>query len=94
VAWQAGILGQAPECVDHTVVAMDLDGAGDDAVLTIVMRDVGPSLVPPGDCPPGSTPDSSPTWPPGPRVLGLGSELSWWEAQAAGAAARQRIAIR
>jgi hypothetical protein len=49
LAWQSGILDQAPGCVDHTVVAMDLAGAGDDAVLTIVMRDVGGSLVPPGD---------------------------------------------
>jgi hypothetical protein len=48
LAWQAGILDLAPDCVDHAVVAMDLAGQGDDAVLTIVMRDVGGSLVPPG----------------------------------------------
>ena len=43
-------MDQAPDLIDHTVVAMDLTGApGDDAVLTIVMRDVGESLVPPGD---------------------------------------------
>jgi hypothetical protein len=48
-------MGQAPECIDHTVVAMDLDGTGGDAVLTILMRDVGGFLVPPGDTvvPPG-----------------------------------------
>ena len=48
--WRSGIMNQAPDLIDHTVVAMDLTGApGDDAVLTIVMRDVGESLVPPGD---------------------------------------------
>ena len=48
--WRSGLMDQAPGCVDHTVVAMDLTGApGDDAVLTIVMRDVGDFLVPPGD---------------------------------------------
>jgi hypothetical protein len=48
--WRSGLMDQAPECVDHTVVAMDLTGApGDDAVLSVVMRDVGDLLVPPGD---------------------------------------------
>ena len=42
-------MDQAPDLIDHTVVAMDLTGSGDNAVLTIVMRDVGESLVPPGD---------------------------------------------
>jgi hypothetical protein len=49
LTWQAGIMDRAPGCIDHTVVAMDLDGAGGDAVLTVVMRDVGGFLVPPGD---------------------------------------------
>jgi Phosphotransferase enzyme family len=49
LVWQAGIMGQAPECIDHAVVAMDLDGAAGDAVLTILMRDVSAFLVPPGD---------------------------------------------
>jgi hypothetical protein len=55
LAWQAGILDRAPGCIDHTVVAMDLDGADGDAELTMVMRDVGGFLVPPGDTvvPPG-----------------------------------------
>jgi hypothetical protein len=44
--WRSGLMDQAPDLIDHTVVAMDLT---DDAVLTIVMRDVGGSLVPPGD---------------------------------------------
>jgi hypothetical protein len=48
--WQSGIMDRAPDLIDHTVVAMDLTSApGDDAVLTIVMRDVGRALVPPGD---------------------------------------------
>jgi hypothetical protein len=48
--WRSGIMDRAPDLIDHTVVAMDLTGApGADAVLTIVMRDVGGSLVPPGD---------------------------------------------
>jgi len=55
LAWQAGIMSRAPGCIDHTVVAMDLDGTSGDAVLTILMRDIGGFLVPPGDTvvPPG-----------------------------------------
>jgi hypothetical protein len=49
VVWRAGIMDQAPGCIDHAVVAMDLDGTGDQAVVTMVMRDVGRFLVPPGD---------------------------------------------
>ena len=49
LVWQAGIMDRAPDCIDHTVVAMGLAGAGEEAVLTIVMRDVGGLLVPPGD---------------------------------------------
>lgn len=49
LVWQAGIMDRAPGCIDHTVVAMDVDGDGDHAVLTILMRDVGGFLVPPGD---------------------------------------------
>jgi Phosphotransferase enzyme family len=53
--WRAGIMDGAPGCIDHTVVAMDLDGEGDHAVLTMLMRDVGGCLVPPGNTvvPPG-----------------------------------------
>jgi hypothetical protein len=55
LVWRAGIMDRVPGCIDHTVVAMDLDGEGDAAVLTMVMRDVGGCLVPPGDTvvPPG-----------------------------------------
>jgi hypothetical protein len=49
LVWQAGIMGQAPDCIDHAVVAMGLTGTGGDAVLTIVMRDIGEFLVRPGD---------------------------------------------
>jgi hypothetical protein len=49
LVWQAGIMGHAPDCIDHAVVAMGVVGAGDDAVLTIVMRDIGEFLVRPGD---------------------------------------------
>jgi hypothetical protein len=47
--WQAGIMDRVPACVDHTVVAMEIQGTGDDAVLSILMRDVGPDIVPAGD---------------------------------------------
>ena len=47
--WQAGIMDKAPACIDHTVVAMEVSGSGDAAVLSMLMRDVGPCLVPPGD---------------------------------------------
>ena len=55
LVWQAGIMDRAPGCIDHTVVAMEVDGTGDRAVLTMLMRDVGGFLVPPGDTvvPPG-----------------------------------------
>lgn len=49
LVWRAAIMDQSPECIDHTVVAMSVDGEGEDAVLTIVMRDIGGLLVPPGD---------------------------------------------
>jgi hypothetical protein len=40
LVWQAGIMGRAPDCIDHTVVAMQLSGEGDDGVLTMIMRDI------------------------------------------------------
>lgn len=49
LAWQAGLMERAPACIDHTVVAMQVDGSGDHAVLTTVMRDVAEHLVPEGD---------------------------------------------
>jgi hypothetical protein len=47
--WQAGIMDRVPPCIDHAVVAMEIVGAGDDAMLSILMRDVGSHLVPEGD---------------------------------------------
>lgn len=47
--WRAGIMDQVPACIDHTVVAMEVDGEGDDAVLSVLMRDVAGHLVPEGD---------------------------------------------
>jgi hypothetical protein len=49
LVWRAGLMNRAAPCVDSTVVAMDIEGTGDAAVLTILMRDVGEFLVPPGD---------------------------------------------
>lgn len=45
--WRAGMMDREHVCVDSTVETMELNGSGDDAVLTIVMRDVGDHLVPP-----------------------------------------------
>jgi hypothetical protein len=47
--WQAGIMDRVPACIDHTVVAMEVTGDGDDAELCMLMRDVGDRLVPEGD---------------------------------------------
>ncbi len=47
--WQAGLMDRAPACIDHTVVAMEIEGTGDDAVCSTLMRDVGDHLVPEGD---------------------------------------------
>jgi Phosphotransferase enzyme family len=47
--WRAGIMDGAPSCIDHTVVGMALEGSGPDAVLGMLMHDVGDRLVPPGD---------------------------------------------
>jgi hypothetical protein len=47
--WQAGIMDRVPPSIDHTVVAMEVHGEGDDAELTMLMRDVGRHLVPEGD---------------------------------------------
>jgi len=49
LAWQSGLMARSPGSIDHTVVAMQVSGSGDDAVLTMVMRDVSACLVPEGD---------------------------------------------
>src|SRR5207247_5476150 len=46
LVWQAGIMDRAPGCIDHTVVAMEVDGTGDRAVLNMLMRDVGGFVAP------------------------------------------------
>jgi hypothetical protein len=51
LVWRAGIMDKAPGCIDHTVVAMEVAGTGDDATLSVLMRDVGACLVPAGDAP-------------------------------------------
>lgn len=47
--WQSGLMHQLPDCFDHAVLAMQVDETTTEAVLTVVMRDVGPALVPSGD---------------------------------------------
>jgi hypothetical protein len=47
--WRAGIMNDAPPEIDHTVVGMAADGEGEDALLTILMRDVGDHLFAEGD---------------------------------------------
>jgi hypothetical protein len=47
--WQAGLMDRVPACIDHSVVAMELDGTGDTAVCSTLMRDVAEYLVPEGD---------------------------------------------
>ncbi len=47
--WRSGVMDAVPDCIDHTVVGMALEGSGPEAVLGILMRDVGDRLVPPGD---------------------------------------------
>ncbi len=49
--WQAGLMNRVPTCIDHAVVAMEVNGSGDDAVLSTLMRDVADHLIPEGDAP-------------------------------------------
>jgi hypothetical protein len=49
--WQAGLMNRVPACIDHTVVAMEIEGVGESAVLSTLMRDVADHLVPEGDAP-------------------------------------------
>jgi hypothetical protein len=49
LVWKAGLMDRAPACIDHTVVAMEVAGEGNEAELSMLMRDVGPHLVPEGD---------------------------------------------
>lgn len=45
--WISGLLDQLPTCIEHAVVACAHDGEG----WAVLMRDVGDTLVPPGDTP-------------------------------------------
>lgn len=47
--WEAGIMHAVPPEIDHATLGMAVDGEGDDAVLTILLHDVGAHLVPEGD---------------------------------------------
>ena len=47
--WRAGIYQQLPECLDHTVLGMALEGTGPTARLSILMDDCADDLVPSGD---------------------------------------------
>lgn len=47
--WRAGIMHDVPPEIDHTVIGMAADGEGEDALLTILMRDVAGQLVAEGD---------------------------------------------
>ncbi|MGD9701471.1 MAG: phosphotransferase family protein [Acidimicrobiia bacterium] len=47
--WQAGLMDRAPSCIDHAVVGMAVEGEGEDALLAVLMRDIGAGLVPEGD---------------------------------------------
>lgn len=47
--WRAGIYQQFPECIDHTILGMALEGTGPSARLSILMTDCSSDLVPPGD---------------------------------------------
>jgi hypothetical protein len=51
LVWMAGILDEVPACIDPAVVAMEIEGHGDEAELSILMRDVTAYLVPEGDAP-------------------------------------------
>jgi hypothetical protein len=47
--WEAGVMSGAPAAIDHATIGMAVDGTGDDAVLTMLLRDIGALLVPEGD---------------------------------------------
>jgi hypothetical protein len=47
--WTAGVYDDMPATIDHTIVAMALEGEGPDAQLSILMTDVGAWLIPEGD---------------------------------------------
>ena len=49
LSWRAGLYHQTPDCIDHTIVAMAIEGSGTNARLSMLMHDVGEHLIPEGD---------------------------------------------
>lgn len=47
--WKEGVMDRAPGCIDHATIGMSLEGSGDTARLSILMRDISDCLVPEGD---------------------------------------------
>ena len=47
VVWTSGLLDRLPSCIEHGIVACAHDGPG----WAVLMRDVGETLIPPGDTP-------------------------------------------
>jgi hypothetical protein len=47
--WSAGWLDEVPDCIDHTTVGAARDDRADGRGGAVLMRDVGPSLLPEGD---------------------------------------------
>lgn len=47
--WRTGLMDALPGCIDHTVLGMARDQAT--GTVSILMRDIGPHLVPPGGGP-------------------------------------------
>lgn len=47
--WRTGLLDALPDCLDHTLLGVAHDAAT--GVVTLLMRDIGPWLVPPGSDP-------------------------------------------
>jgi hypothetical protein len=49
LSWRAGLYHETPDCIDHTLVAMAIEGSGTGARLSMLMHDVGDHLIPEGD---------------------------------------------
>ena len=49
LSWRAGLYHQTPDCIDHTIVAMAVEGSGTSARLSMLMHDIGEHLIPEGD---------------------------------------------
>lgn len=49
--WCSGLMHRLPDCIDHAVVGEALEGSGTAAIHAVLMRDVGPAMIPEGDDP-------------------------------------------